>query len=313
MIGSCIINNIDIANWGMFIIRGGDSDFLSFPDRKDPSSNNWKEYDGLDIDLSEIFFNAKKVNVKFFIKADTGDEFLYRLNSFYELISTPGTISLYSREFQKTFQLRFISCPDYNHRGGMYKDGRKQGVLMVEFSMDNPLQLFTNHNRLEPIGSGKRQLVEINGYDLGKFGIIVNECYNTILKLPVIKSPLVQSFERATGLFPSIPSKNTFEAKQVIVDCTMRANSKDEFYQNYEALFNNLTKDEAIQLSTFSSDSQAYYSSMQNFEKLKPFSNKVSVKFSLVLTIITPGLLQYLLGMEDINFTITENDYFLSM
>ena len=313
MIGSCIINGIDIANWGMFILRGSDYDFLSFPDRKDPVSNSWKEYDGLDIDLSEIFFKEKKVTVGFFIKANTGEEFLYRLNSFYTLISEAGTISLYSREFDKTFQLRFISCPDYTHSGGMYKDGVKQGLLAVEFSMDNPLQLFTNSTILEPIGNGNKQFVEINGYDMGRFGIIVNECYNTTLKSPMIKHPLVQSFERGTGLFTSSPSKATFEAKQVIIECTMRANHRQEFYQNYEALFNNLTKNGAIQLSTFSSDSQAYYSSMQGFEKLKSFSNGVLIKFSLILTIITPGLLQYLLGMEDINFTITENDYFISM
>lgn len=286
MIGSCIINGVDIATWDMFILKDSDSDFLSFPDRKEPTSNNWQEYDGLDVDLTEVYFNAKKVVTRFFIKADTGAEFLYRLNAFHTLISAPGTLSLYSREFDRTFSLRFISCPEYRHTNGMYKDGAKRGEITVEFSMDNPLQLFTNPALLIPTGNRNTQFVSVNNYDLGRFGIIVNECYNTTLNLPAVKPPLVQSFERSTGLFVTPSSQTTFEATQVTIECTMLADTRDEFYHNYEALFNNLTKPDAVQLSTFSFDADCFYNSMQNFEKLKPFSDGVRVRFSLVLTIL---------------------------
>lgn len=286
MIGSCIINGVDVAQWDMFILRDSDYDFLSFPDRKEPTSNNWQQYDGIDVDLSEIYFNAKKVTVGFFIKADNGSEFLYRLNAFYTLISAPGTISLYSREFDRTFSLRYISCPEYRHRNGMYKEGTKRGEITVEFSMDDPLQLFTNPALLVPTGNRNTQFVSVNNYDLGRFGIIVNECYNTTLKLPAVKPPLVQSFERSTGLHVTPASQTIFEATQVTIDCTMLATTRAEFYHNYEALFNNLTRREAVMLSTFSFDSECFYRSMQNFEKMKPFSDGVRVKFSLILTII---------------------------
>lgn len=313
MIGSCIINGVDIAQWDMFILKGSDSDFLSFPERKTPTSNNWQEYDGLDVDLSEIYFNAKKVTTDFFVKADAGAEFLYRLNAFHTLISTPGTLSLYSREFDRTFDLRFVSCPEYRHTNGMYKDGTKRGEITVEFSMDNPLQLFNNPALFIPTANRNTQFVSINNYDLGRFGIIVNECYNTTLKLPAVKPPLVQSLERSTGLFVTPASQTTFEATQVTIECTMLADTREEFYHNYEALFNNLTKPEAVQLSTFSFDADCFYNSMQNFEKLKPFSDGVKVRFSLVLTLITPGLIRFLLGTQDNYFINTQDNYFIQM
>ena len=313
MIGSCIINGVDIDQWDMFILKGSDYDFLSFPERKTPTSNNWQEYHGLDVDLSEVYFNAKKVTTDFFIKADTGDNFLYRLNAFYTLISAPGTLSLYSREFDRTFDLRFILCPEYRHKNGMYKDGTKRGEITVEFSMDNPLQLFSNPALLIPTGNRNTQFVSVNGYDLGRFGIIVNQCYNTTLKLPAVKAPLVQSFERSTGLLVTPASQTTFEATQVTIDCTMLAATRAEFYHNYEALFNNLTKSEAVQLSTFSFDTDCFYNSMQNFEKLKPFSDGVRVRFSLILTLITPGLIRFLLGTQDNYFINTQDNYFIQM
>lgn len=56
MKGSVIINGTDIADFGALILRGGDYNFLPFPERKEPKQNNWYEYDGLDTDLEEVFF-----------------------------------------------------------------------------------------------------------------------------------------------------------------------------------------------------------------------------------------------------------------
>lgn len=340
MIGSCMINGVDIAQWDMFILQGSDNDFLSFAERKEPSSISWQEYDGLDVDLSDIYFKAKKVTTRFFIKAHTGDEFLYRLNAFYRLISESGDISLYSREFDRTFRLRYVSCPEYRHQNGMYKNGTKRGEITVEFSMDDPLQLFTDSSNLTPVRLGsllatqeggliisqddflmelqeasKRNNthVRINELDLSEFGIIVTQCYDTVLNLSAVKSPLIYDIERATGLIVSYPTTTTYEAKQIVIDCVMLANSRLEFYHNYEALFNNLSIKEAIKLETFLGEVDCFYNLMQNFEKTKPFADGIRLKFSLVLTCIDAGLIDFLLSAQD-NFLITtQDDYFISL
>lgn len=341
MKGSCIIDGFDIDALGSFILKGGDYDFLSFPERRNPLSENWFEYDGVDVDLSEIFFKEKSVTVKFYIKAETGQEFIYRLNNFYKRISAPGYRQLYSREFDRTFLLRYVSCPDYTHRGGLFKQGTKRGNLSVNFSMDDPLQLFTDPSILEPVSVGTLLAAEngdlvntedsylielfgadavskriptrvvINGYDLSAFGIIVTQCYNSVLKLSAAKQPLSRSFERRTGLKVYEPEETTFEATQITIECVMISESLLEFYHNYEALFNNLTLTRAIDVSTPQADIECYYNSMSDLVKHKPFKNGVRISFKLNLTSITPGLIDFLLSAQEGSLIITQNEYYI--
>lgn len=316
MKGSVIIDGIDIDDLGMFIVRGGDYDFLSFPDRKKPEQNDWYEQDGVEPDLSEIYFKEKKVKVNFYIKAATGDDFLYNLNRFYALISAPGYRQLYSREFGKTFLLRYVDCPELRHRGGLYKKGTKRAELSVEFSMDDPLQMFTGNGNLIPRnGRPSKTYVEINGIDLSGFGIIVNQCYNTVLRLPAVKSPLTRNISNINGLIAHTPAQTVFETIQTVIECTMIADNKEDFYYNYEALFNNMTIKEAVLLSTFAFDDAAhYYTSMSGFRKLRSFGSRVLVSFNLTLIRTSPGLIDYVLGMEDVFAVITEtNGYFIEV
>lgn len=339
MKGSVIINGVDIADFGAFILREGDYDFLPFPDRKEPTQNNWFEFDGLDVDLSEVYFKERTVAINFYISAGTARDYEYNLSAFYRLI-TGGYITLYSREFARTFSLRYLSCTEYNHKGGMYKQGDKRGWLKVDFSLDDPLQLFTDPTILTPRKMGSLLYtdsslfvttdtglfidlgdtiatdehithVSLNGIDLGAFGIIVNECYSSMLQQPAAKAPLTRSFDKHTGLLAYPRQRPTFEAKELVIKCTMRADSRAEFYYNYEALFNNLTKPEALQIDSFLGQANCYYSNMSDFKKLGIFSRGVMVQFTLHLTQIDPNFTYYVLGSLADTAILTDTGEFI--
>ncbi|WP_029902739.1 hypothetical protein [Prevotella sp. 10(H)] len=314
---SCIIDGKDIADFGMFILKGGDYDLLPFPERIEPTQNDWYEEDGVDVDLSEVFFKSKNVTLNFYISADTVAEFEYNLDYFHRLISKPKPRKFYIREFGKEFALRYISCPSYTQNSGLLVNGRKSGEISVNFTMDNPLHLFSKPQNLIPnISRPSLSYVEINDYDLSKFGIIVNQCYNTALNLSGAKEPLVKTFEKQSGadiLYPEDAReiRQTLKNKQIVIKCTMIADSRETFYYNYEALFNNLTKPEPILLSTQYEDFECYYSAMQNFEKLEPFSKRIKVKFDLVLTIVKPNRPVRVLAAEDGRPMMTEDGRYL--
>jgi hypothetical protein len=313
--GSCIIDGKDIAAYGMFILRGGDCDLLPFPDRTEPVQNDWHEEDGVDVDLSEIYFKEKNLTVRFHIIADTAVEFESNLDRFYWMISEPEPRKMYIREFDREFTLRYISCPGYAHSGGLYKDGRKSATINVNFTMDDPLQLFNDPMILTPNLSGNKQFVEINGHDLSRFGIIVNQCYNTVMNLPEAKHPLTRSFSNKTGLEVLYPAGNKYakqalENKQIVIECTMIADSLAVFYHNYEALFNNLARREAVELCTLYENFDCYYSAMQNFEKLEPFGKRIKVRFGLVLTIVKPNRPVPVLAAESGIPVSTENELY---
>lgn len=339
MKGSVIINGVDIADFGAFILRGGDNDLLTMPERKQPKMTSWYEYDGIDADLSEVYFNERKVKIDFYLSADNARDYEYRLNEFYRLI-TSGYITMYSREFDRTFNYRYLSCPDFEHKGGFYKSGDKRGKFTVEFSMDDPLQLFNDPTILQPrkLGSflasetafiltddglfvdiGDALAVDshishvaLNGIDLGAFGIIVNECYSSMLKLPATKTPLTRSFARRSGLQAYTSESPKFEAKELVINCTMRAASRAEFYWNYEALFNNLTKPEALQIDSYLGRADCYYNKMEDFKKLGIFSRGVLVSFTLKLIQIDPAFTFHVLGSASDTAILTDaNEYIL--
>lgn len=315
MKGACIIDGVDIDDYGMFILRGGDYDFLSFPDRKPPLTEDWYEHNGVDADLSEIYFQAKSVTMSFYIKAETGTQLVSNWARFRAVVTRSGYREVYIRDLDRTFRLRYVSCPEYEHHGGLAKPGKKWSTLTINFSQDDPLQLFTNPDITSPVVEyPNRAYVTLDGRDLGEYGILVRECYSSMLAAPAIKEPLTREFERQNGLLVYPSPISTFDVKQVTVGCTMRATSMANFYRNYEALFNAVSAKRELLLSSYAGEDRCFYTRMVNFIKMRPFNTRILVKFDLVFTCLDTGLLDFLLASEDGRYIVTEDGmHFIDM
>jgi len=306
MAGSCIINGVDIADLGMFILRGGDNDLIAFPSRKEPPSNDWYELDGLDVDLSEVYFNAKKVTIKFYLAAETSEEFTANMNAFRHLITSSGYKSIYIREFNKTFRLRYISCSQFTFRGGLIKPACKCAELDIQFSDDDPCAIFDG--TLVPVSQKENDTyVYLNDIELKAFGITVKNIYNTALQLAEAKDALTITNARRNGqiVYPG----STLKSKKITIECVMQAATLAEFYTNYNALFNNLSLAEALSLKIADgNDVSCYYSNMTGFTKMHPFSRGVMVTFSIELVDISFRQNTYILAAEDGSVLVTEDE-----
>lgn len=285
MIGSCIINGVDLALYGTFIERGGSDDFLSFPDRREPDQNDWAEHDGLEVDLSDCYFDAKKVRVNYVIKANDATTFQQYLNSIATLHQSPGLKQVYVREYNRTFEMRFIGFTDYKHKGGLFKPGMKTGKLTAEFMMDDPLQIFTAAvtspiSRRESLAQ-----IKVNHFDLSEFGIVVREVYSSAIRPHAVKNTLELRLHNINGIIAHVPTELKKQSRQITIDCTMLADTLNEFYVNYNALFNNMrvTVPIELQVSQAGKTINCYYSKMTNFKKDAPLSRRVKVSFSLIL------------------------------
>lgn len=284
-IGGCIIDTVDLAAYGIFIERGGSDDFLSFPERRIPDFNDWEEYDGLDVDLSELSFEAKKVQVKYVVTSDDESAFKHYLNSFEALHFAPGYRSVFVREFNRTFQLRFTGFSSYSHKGGLYMHAKKMGKITAEYSMDDPLQFFTPAI-LSPISTRETlSQIALNGYDLSRFGIIVRDIYSTALRSRSAKPVLERKINHITGLAADTGLIPKRQARIIEIQCAMIARTFAEFMTNWNALFNNLRITVPVQLGVTRTGSvlNCYYSKMTNFKKEASFSRKVKVSFNLIL------------------------------
>lgn len=285
MTGSCIIDGFDIATIGMFVLRGGDLDLLTFPDRKEPQKNEWFEHDGDDVDLTEVYFNAKKTTIKYYLNAVSGLEFITRLEAFQSLMLSSGTRSIYLSEFDKTFMLRYTGCSAFSQKGGLIKSGRKSAEITVDYMMDDPLQIF-DLNITEPMSNKANDtFVKLNAIELKNFGITVKKIYDTFLALPDVKEGLVRSSGRMSGQTVDVNFTPKRQSRKLAVDCYMKAATRDEFYRNYNALFNQLAKPQALTVTiNNTTDINCYYNSMSGFSKLRAFSNGIFIQFTIHLT-----------------------------
>ena len=194
-----IIDGTDIRTLGMFILRGGSNDFLSFPERREPAQNNWAEHDGLDVDLSECTFEAKIVSVQLYISAAAETLFKQRLTALETMHFAAGYRTVLVKEFGKTFQLRFLGFSGYRHKGGLAKYGQKSGRLTVEYMMDDPVQYFTAPQPPKG-GAVSASHVLLDGADLSGYGIIVKDIYSTSLQPRQAKPVLERTFRTINGI-----------------------------------------------------------------------------------------------------------------
>ncbi len=277
------IDNTDIATLGMFILKGGDFDLLSFPERKEPPHNDWFEHDGLDCDLSEVLFKAKKVKAKYYLVADNSTDFQQRLNAFEMLHFQKGLRQLKIEAFNRTYELRTLEFSKYEHKGGLVKIGKKSATIEVTYSMDNPLQYFTSNSEIPNLNRHSLAQVALNGYDFSKFGVIIQKAYDTILQPSSPKLGIEWKSKYSTGIVADTDYTPKKRSRKLFLECTLRTDTYAEFEHNYTALFHQLTKPGAIEIGVQNGTLQCYYSKMTNFQKKKPLSEGANVTFKLEL------------------------------
>lgn len=275
------IDGTDIATLGMFILKGGDFDLLSFPDRKEPIHNDWFEHDGLDCELSEVLFEAKKVKVKYYLHADNATSFQQRLNAFERLHQQPGYRQLYIEAFFRTFHLRTLEYAKYEHKGGLMKQGKKAATIEVSYSMDNPLQYFTTNTAIPNITRPHLAHVKLNSYDFSKFGIVIQKAYDTLLQPSSPKLGVEWKSKYSSGVVADVAYTPKKRSRKLVLECTMLTDNYAAFEHNYTALFRQLTKPGMITIGVRGGSISCYYRKMQDFRKKKPIHNGAHVTFKL--------------------------------
>lgn len=313
MIGGCIIDGVDIALFGAFIERDGSNSLLVFPSRTTPEFNDWAEYDGLDVDLSDLSFEAKKVSIKYVITADDGDEFEQRLNNFQLLHLQAGYREVYIREYGITVTLRFLNFTSFKQTGGIVKSGKKRAYITANYIMDNPLQIFT-----EAVAPFSNNIVKshilLNKVDLGDWGIIVQSAYSTLLLPRSRKETLTINSHYRDGLWADV---NTDEIgkkpREIVIGCTMLADDVSELINNLSSLFNVMKSTSAVRIDAAKERMLCYYTKMTDFVKRAPFKRRVKVSFNLHLQEFSEVQTARLLAAEDEKIIITEDGFAINL
>lgn len=130
------IDAIDIWEaYGMFVMSGT-NDLLKMPARKEPITHDWQDSNGLDVDTSRVFFEARDISLKMGFKSGNLTDFWDKYTKFLSLMAKPYLRRLEIVEFGKSYFVYYKSCSDYKRYKKVVNDSICEFTLVL--SEPNP-------------------------------------------------------------------------------------------------------------------------------------------------------------------------------
>ncbi len=94
-------------------VESGSDDFLKLPKRKESITRNWLDENGIDVDTSRVFLEAKEIELQCHIIAANEADFWQKYNRLLAVLSLPGQRRMTVAEFGQDFFLIYQSCSVY--------------------------------------------------------------------------------------------------------------------------------------------------------------------------------------------------------
>lgn len=104
--GNYFIDGKDFWTIFSIIVESGSDDFLKYPSKKDSITRDWSDADGVDVDLSQVFFNSRDISLRCSILANDAADFWAKYEGFIYQWKQPG----YHRIQVGQFGLRSFYC-----------------------------------------------------------------------------------------------------------------------------------------------------------------------------------------------------------
>ena len=273
MTGQLQIDNVDVyTQYGVYVERGGWNGLMSFPAMKEPESNDWQEYNGLEVDLDAPVLNTREFQMTLATSSSGGRAgFLAALG---------GSAAYHNvTVFGRTLKLRLTQEPSLRYADALTK-------FSVKLADDFPMTI-AGHTYTAPNGSA---LIE-TGYTLGGLGNPASRLLSAygisvlsggqaeVDKKPAVKPNLLVNIGSQAGASYD-DSTVRYKSKDVRLTCLMRATGMTQLWRNYDALLYDLIRPNARSLN----GNQCYYKSM-SVSEFYPDGNPW-MKFSLNLCFI---------------------------
>ena len=297
MTGKLIINGVDVyTEFGAFVVENGHADLVKYSSLKDIETNNWHEYDGIEVDLSNPKLASKQLVLKM---AFSGDK--TKFANFIKHITVSGYRDWNFANILRTYRLRLVSNGQLQVAGEL----RIAELTLVD---DFPLNGYSYQT---PTGSynGITENYEIDGKQLSQYGVsVLQGALAEIEKVPSVKINLLRTANNISG---SIYDSTTvvFNEKTVQLNCLMRADNLADLWRNYDALLFDLIRPDVRDF--YSPTRNEYFQCFYKQSDVSKFypTNKPWLEFTLDLVFIFAVIdgEDMLLSSEDDYLIVTED------
>jgi len=315
MIGLFYIDGINAyETYNVFVKQNSFAGLIEYPQFKQLESNDWAEYDGIEVDLSNPVLDSKEITITF-ISDSVG------FVNFMKLITETVYHDFYFPALDKTFRLRAIKQTS-NSIVGVNEFG-------VQFSDDNPMDgyIYENPTFLAPATSYFIDDIDLSNYGLRilngteasiftqgdiKEQVFVDLPTTKGLKYGIQKLEFVTTGETPTTILPD----NVFKAKEANINCLLKCSNIVTFWKSYNAFVYNLIQPgERVLTSGRDYDGIPFHYNGIQVNDFFVSTNTVWCNFSLSL-VQTRYRLQNvveLLSTEDEYLILTEDNNFIAI
>lgn len=251
------------------------SAILKYPNRTAVQFRNWAEEDGIRPDLSEFLTEPKKVQLQFLMEADTLSQFwtLYR-----KLIADITSPKPHTFEFDGigTFTYRYDVNSAYQHPKP-FNAGKNLSIFMFDFLEESPV--FGSASTPLNTGSAPTGQYSINGYDLGSFGMHMEDGTDELLKYPSMKSPFTDGKKVD---FTTVRMAH----KEANLSLWQLAKSKEEFLHNREAFWNQFSRPGTTELyfNDINGTTDIYYQKCSSYT-LENWGDRCAARFTISIVV----------------------------
>ena len=126
------LNNMGLYDMYLLFIQTGTAALLEFPERKESLSNDWREENGEETDLSMVRFKDKEIDLQCAIIAADDEQFWDCYDRFFTALTSPGLQELYIHDHSKTYQVYYKKSGNFKKVGKRLKNVEK---VLVKFTI----------------------------------------------------------------------------------------------------------------------------------------------------------------------------------
>jgi hypothetical protein len=128
--GYYFIDGKDLWTAYSVFVESGSDDFLKYPAKKESITHDWMDTNGIDVDLSRQFFDAREITLRCAIVVTSTSEFWQKYNGLIADLTQPGTRRFSIGEFgSRSYYLHYKECNSFD-RFTRVKDGTTNKIAM---------------------------------------------------------------------------------------------------------------------------------------------------------------------------------------
>lgn len=318
MIGRLFVDGVDVySSFGVFVSKEGLNGLVDFPSIKQVDVNDWQEEDGEEPDLSGIVvkqglngnpdivrlaLESKIFNISFIAHGQYS-----KFDDFILLLSDNAYHDFQFTGIGRVYKLRMVDQPDLSLIGDL-------GMFNVSFADDFPVSesyVYTGPTSTISLPDG----YDIDNVSLSNYGVLVLKGLSEIRRSPAVKISQFTDVVVINGVVYDEDGPVVFKAKDVTLECLMKAPTTAEFWMNYDALLYDLTKpnERNLFVNDILRGFSFYYKGCSTSEF--HYTNGVWWRFNLSvrMTMFRVNGIEYLLAAESGELIITEDGYAIDL